>query len=526
MHNVTAGDVPATDYGAKVNGYEYPNEASGIGWQLFYANDNNVYLIADDYIPYEYVPSNSAGHKPSRDPSYQRSVSIDSDLFNDYLGSDSITDEKLKALNNDFFNVKKYKSTYDNMKITAYMLDTDAWSVYAGDKAEYAIGGATVELFLKSYNKKYGTNYKAQATKPYYRENIGYQLSKNGGTSWDYGLSIKINDSTYAISSTTNALCALLASPSAYENYHEIGAFTGGLDAVIASDVFGTGLRPIVCLKSDVHLQKNSDGSYTIVEPPKNNNIEPSDYGATVKGYECTNSAAVDSWQLFYADDEHIYLIASNYLEYENVPYGLGGYKPERGDYSRYKSSICFDEKNTRYSDYKGSANITDARIKALNNDYFTKGYSSTYDEMKAVAYMLDINAWGKFAGEKAEYAVGGPSIELLMTSYSEKHDVDYRAQATNSTGYQISIDGGKNWDSAYMGILTAEDAPYVINSEDALGYWISSPSVLSYVFYVRYSDVSCGTIKSTDSYGFRPIVCLKPDTILKDNGDGTYTIK
>ena len=520
---VTAGDVPTTDYGTKVNGYEYPNEASGIEWQLFYADDNNIYLIADDYIPYEYVPSNSAGHKPSRDPSYQRSVSIDSDLFNDYLGSDSITDEKLKALNNDFFNVKKYKSTYDNMKITAYMLDTDAWSVYAGDKAEYAIGGATVELFLKSYNKKYGTNYKAQATKPYYRENIGYQLSKNGGTSWDYGLSIKINDSTYAISSTTNALCALLASPSAYENYHEIGAFTGGLDAVIASDVFGTGLRPIVCLKSDVHLQKNSDGSYTIVELPKNNNIESSDYGAKVKGYDCENNDGVTGWKIFYADYDNTYLISEDYIPYEYIPSNSKGHKPNNGStkYQAYFTNIL--------NDYTGSANITDERLKSLNNDYLNvKKYTSTNANMKAVAYMLDINAWSVYAGNCAEYAIGGPTVEMLLKSYSEKYMVDYRAQADSNTGYKMSNDGGSSWQYYYNDMLSTSDSTYVINSTTkASSMWLASPSTYSTndIMHVNNAAGVGRNVSNGKTDGFRPIVCLKSDTKLVKNSDGSYTI-
>ena len=59
-------------------------------------------------------------------------------------------------------------------------------------------------------------------------------------------------------------------------------------------------------------------------------------------------------------------------------------------------------------NDYSGSASITDERIKALNNDYFTKGYSSSNNNMKSVAYMLDTNAWSGFEVDKAEYAIGG----------------------------------------------------------------------------------------------------------------------
>ena len=56
---------------------------------------------------------------------------------------------------------------------------------------------------------------------------------------------------------------------------------------------------------------------------------------------------------------------------------------------------------------------------------------------------MMDTTAWGgyKDAGGKAEYAIGGPTIEMVMNSYSQSHNVQYQAKAIDSTGYQISSD-------------------------------------------------------------------------------------
>lgn len=42
------------------------------------------------------------------------------------------------------------------MKAIAYMLNINAWSVYTRKYAYYSIGTPTLELFLKSYNEKYG----------------------------------------------------------------------------------------------------------------------------------------------------------------------------------------------------------------------------------------------------------------------------------------------------------------------------------------------------------------------------------
>ena len=59
---------------------------------------------------------------------------------------------------------------------------------------------------------------------------------------------------------------------------------------------------------------------------------------------------------------------------------------------------------------------------------------------MKSVAYMLDINAWSKFAvSGKADYAIGGPTVELLFRSYNQKYSgTNYVAEATSNTGYKV----------------------------------------------------------------------------------------
>lgn len=51
---------------------------------------------------------------------------------------------------------------------------------------------------------------------------------------------------------------------------------------------------------------------------------------------------------------------------------------------------------------------------------------NSTYDNMKAVAYVLDYNAWSTYAGSNAEYVIGGQTIELLFKSYNEKYNQNF----------------------------------------------------------------------------------------------------
>ena len=268
---ISSADVPATDYGAIVNGYDCTNSAAVNNWKLFYADDNNIYLIADDYIYYNYIPANSKGHKPT---GYQYSAATmfeqSSRVLMDYRGSSDITDPRIKALNNDYFNVKRYSSYEENMRAIAYMLDIDTWSVYAGEYADYAIGVPTLELFLKSYNEKYGTNYIAEAvTAPY---GSGYTIKNGGDTVTGYGTNLNNIDSLYIITSTSKASEMYLASPAPPPTNAMCvvnNGYLGPVDIILNDNpIFG--FRPIVCLKSDVKLQKNDDGSYTIVSEGTN----------------------------------------------------------------------------------------------------------------------------------------------------------------------------------------------------------------------------------------------------------------
>ena len=255
-------------------------------------------------------------------------------------------------------------------------------------------------------------------------------------------------------------------------------------------------------------------------------------YGKTVSGYTCTNSAAVANWKIFYAGNDfsadgsyHVYLIADDYIPYEYIPKSSGGNSVDvgRNDMPRaaYFTSVLGD-----YAD--GLDCITDNNIKKLNNDYFANHSKSTNANIKSIAYMLDTNAWKVYKGNNADYAVGGPSIEMLMKSYSQSHGVDYRASASFvAYGYQLSDNGGSSWvDNIYS--LSTSDNLYVITStSNAFGYWVSSPSVAANL--VMTSDSSGlvgGNVVKHTRYGFRPLVCLSSDVKFEQLSDGNFAIK
>ena len=262
-------------------------------------------------------------------------------------------------------------------------------------------------------------------------------------------------------------------------------------------------------------------------------------YGAEVKGYDCENNAGVESWKLFYADSENVYLIASNYIHKDYCPDGRKGssiYDNGNG----YKLSM-----NNVIDDYNGLSDITDERIKKLNSDLFNKYESKTNTlvDRKVLSYMLDISeeVWGKFAGDKAEYAIGGPTLEILFKSYNEKYNTNNKYQAiakngyeTNGVevyGYQISSDGGNRFEmGGARENLNCEDDLYVINdTEYALAMWVASPSCDgsgTNVFFVDNYGGICSIYYDSAIVGFRPLVCLKSTIQLEKQKDGSFLLK
>ena len=237
----------------------------------------------------------------------------------------------------------------------------------------------------------------------------------------------------------------------------------------------------------------------------------------------------ISDWKIFYSDGYNVYLITSEYIDINKLPETSNKkLKPENTVETYPKSTPLTNV--ISFQDYYGSSNITDPKIKALNNDYFKKGFSSTSTNMRAVAYLLDTKAWSTFAkGTGADYAIGAPTIEMLFKSYCNKYpDKDYRAQAINNSGYQISKDGGDNWSYGNDGVfLNLQDSLYVLNNtHGAYEMWIASPnSKYDDGVQLLLADTYGGIHWSDYNYslaGFRPIVCLNSSVILTE-GTGGY---
>lgn len=137
--------------------------------------------------------------------------------------------------------------------------------------------------------------------------------------------------------------------------------------------------------------------------------------GEVVQGY----SAANLQWQVFYADANETYLISKDMVrDRETIPLKRRKQDPNEIEYE-YKGSE--DVRKTVFGS-KWNKKWLD---KCVNDE-------STYENAKMVAYMCDPINWMEYKDGVANYAVGGPSMELLIASWNKKFEEEVKLDDEN----------------------------------------------------------------------------------------------
>ena len=176
-------------------------------------------------------------------------------------------------------------------------------------------------------------------------------------------------------------------------------------------------------------------------------------------------------WKIFYADEDNIYLIASNYVK--------------------------------------------------VDGDNYYKIFDTASQNLE---YMNTKSNWNKFVGECAEYATGGPTLAMFANSWNSKYpdnEITYFGDEEN--GFVVNKE------------IVSEDDLYFNHKEMFFyGYWLASKSReerylvnVSVNFWGNNHLVFSGKYEDSDGnealkeIGYRPIVCLKSDIQLQASEDG-----
>lgn len=219
------------------------------------------------------------------------------------------------------------------------------------------------------------------------------------------------------------------------------------------------------------------------------------------------NGDITDDWRIFLNDGENVYLIAS-----ESIPEAL---EPETKEFNNFE--------------------FLDNRIKK----YFSFGESYKKDSttftkaMNRTAILLDTTMWQNFVNKNADYAIGGPTIEMFLKAYNEVNDIKIDYQISEF-GYEIKskheIEDLSSWTSTKT--LSEVNELYDSNTNKYSSYSYFSMNIASPAggeeTWINNEDTSMLFAITTEYKenmqeigwwrsefeSFKPIICLKSDTI------------
>lgn len=309
----TIADADEKDYYGNFIDYDVDLDGTttDYDWKIFYNDGTNIYIIAEDYVPManSLMPTITGRTENSSNPyslywssgnknNIQNGKDGSADIFGDATHN---VPNKTLNLANKFLADWKPKVTgtnsaseYSNAKMVATLMDTSLWANFATstkingltNKADElsAIGGPTLEMWVKSWNAKHGTESDdTNKLQLYYASNAtGYFV----GTS----ANLETSSSHYADQSGTtgytdplyyphksavdNCYGYWLASPAAdYLTFRVMHVYCSGYVGfytnVSNGYFYGTnyGVRPVVCLPSDITATWNeTDEVWNIIK--------------------------------------------------------------------------------------------------------------------------------------------------------------------------------------------------------------------------------------------------------------------
>ena len=218
--------------------------------------------------------------------------------------------------------------------------------------------------------------------------------------------------------------------------------------------------------------------------------VTAANYGDKVNYVSKGDSSLI--WRIFYDDENYVYLISS------------------KSDGSNTVESCQLNQYPGSTKTYSGSADITDSFLQSLNSQWFdiVKDAPTTNSNAKAIAYLMDQDVWDEYKDSEgnASYAIGGPTLELLMNSYNKSEETSHEIGIAdcNSTGYLAKVSGSK--------LETCNNGIYNNGNGVDLHWWLTSPSsAYSNIVLFSYSDDGGDFYASAtgNSLGLRPIVII-----------------
>ena len=246
-----------------------------------------------------------------------------------------------------------------------------------------------------------------------------------------------------------------------------------------------------------------------------------------------------NDWRIFYNDGTNIFIIAADYVESDSEFLDLTTAEMYRVANTSYESDYIYSL--NWYN--SGSSTLTNSGHSSISsevaslfmyNKYYAQNPTSNGINAQATAAMLNQSAWDGFKDNNsfADYAIGGPTIEMWVASYNANGYTPLYTNV-NNTGYYIGNveDTTSSFydleDDANNGCSDTLYFPYQTTKNSCNGYWLSSPCAVDPSVMMT---VGLGSLGSTSYnitlYSVRPVVCLNSEvTATQDESTGVWKL-
>ena len=230
----------------------------------------------------------------------------------------------------------------------------------------------------------------------------------------------------------------------------------------------------------------------TATAPGLGSLISKDNYGDKVDYTVTVNGTTYDDWQIYYHNNDYVYLIAAEPVEDVSLDKGTTVASLTNAEKELYsKFQVGSWPKYTLVDTVSGSTSYNSQAVAQLIKDYANFANTTTY-------------------GTNVVGAIGGPTLELLAAGWNAKVGNPTMTLTTDTYGYKINGD--------YCVEVTS-DGLYVPSD---YWYWLASPSAgyFSSVLFVGVGSVGDNGYDITNRV--RPVVCLK-SSIPATVGTGDY---
>ena len=233
-------------------------------------------------------------------------------------------------------------------------------------------------------------------------------------------------------------------------------------------------------------------------------------YGLKVTDYTSQNGQ--NDWRIFYSDGTQIFLITGDYINTTET--------------NRINSATGMT--TSKYSAYWATNSVP--AFQTVDSTTLTRFKATEYtlqsgiNNSKCVSTLLNDNNWSSYkdSGNKAEKAIGSPTVEMWMDSWNARYPRDkvYRRASTSTSypGYYVGTSQDPTTTYIDSSVMSAKEGynnklyyPHTSSYNGTNGYWLASPAAYGSGSVL---DVYClGNVHASyynnRGLGVRPVVSL-----------------